>query len=542
VERVDSFPTTANGKPDHAALASTPGCWCLRPACRPRRPPTAASVRDLLAVVVARPDATVDDSFVSLAGDSLSFVEASTRLAEHLGTLPQDWHRRSARDLAAAARPPRRRGWVPTEVPSLLRALAILAVVVTHCDLVLVPGGAHVLLAVAGYNLSRFALAGSTGRARVGRVLGSLAAIVVPAAVWIAGVAAVTGQYRWSTALLLNQVVGPEQWTDDWQFWFIEALALAFLLVAGLMAVPAVARLHDRAPFGFAGGRGDGHARAPVPAGRRRGRATERYAAPVVLWCIALGWWATTATSASRRVLVAAVAAVSMHGFFDDPQREAVVTLGIALLVFVPQVPLPRFTAHAVRLVSAASFWIYVTHWQVYPPLEDSGHPGPRWWRRCWWARRLGGLHAAAVVRPGAVATWGRSFPNSCPGTARRSANPVSFPSKCEETTRAGVDDPGPNTAAPVNPHPRARTSGEGALLRVPGRRITHADALDRGSRRPGLGGRPPLALARRHEGRGHRRQCSGSTWVAGVVIAVMLVRWQHWVPPFLAAGFGFTP
>jgi hypothetical protein len=25
--------------------------------------------------------------------------------------------------------------------------------------------------------------------------------------------------------------------------------------------------------------------------------------------------------------------------------------------------------------VSAASFWIYVTHWQVYPPLEDSGHP-----------------------------------------------------------------------------------------------------------------------------------------------------------------------
>jgi hypothetical protein len=26
---------------------------------------------------------------------------------------------------------------------------------------------------------------------------------------------------------------------------------------------------------------------------------------------------------------------------------------------------------------------------------------------------------------------------------------------------------------------------------------------------------------------------------VAGVVIAVLLVRWRHWVPPFLAAGFG---
>ncbi len=27
---------------------------------------------------------------------------------------------------------------------------------------------------------------------------------------------------------------------------------------------------------------------------------------------------------------------------------------------------------------------------------------------------------------------------------------------------------------------------------------------------------------------------------VAGLVTAVLLVRWQHWVPPFLAVGFGF--
>jgi len=395
VERVDSFPTTANGKPDHAALAKHARLLAPAAGWPTEAPPTAASVRDLLAVVVARPDATVDDSFVSLAGDSLSFVEASTRLADHLGRLPQDWHRRSARDLAAAARPPRRRGWVPTEVPSLLRALAILAVVVTHCDLVLVPGGAHVLLAVAGFNLSRFVLAGSTGRVRVVRVLGALAAIVVPAAAWIAAVAAFTGQYRWTTALLLNQVVGPEQWTDDWQFWFIEALALGFLLVAGLLAVPAVARIHDRAPFGFTGvvviaTLALRYVLVGVEAG-----ATERYAAPVVLWCIALGWWATNATSTSRRVLVAVVAAASVQGFFGDPQREAVVTLGIALLVFVPQVPLPRFGTHAVRLVSAASFWIYLTHWQVYPPLEDSGHP---------WA----GLVASVLVGLAAAACYTR--------------------------------------------------------------------------------------------------------------------------------------
>ena len=123
--------------------------------------------------------------------------------------------------------------------------------------------------------------------------------------------------------------------------------------------------------------------------------ATERYAAPVVLWCIALGWWASTATSTRGRVLVAVIAAASMQGFFGDAQREALVTLGIALLVFVTQVPLPQFAGHAVRLVSAASFWIYVTHWQVYPPLEDSGHP---------WA----GLVASVLVGLAAAACYTR--------------------------------------------------------------------------------------------------------------------------------------
>ena len=35
--------------------------------------------------------------------------------------------------------------------------------------------------------------------------------------------------------------------------------------------------------------------------------------------------------------------------------------------------------------------------------------------------------------------------------------------------------------------------------------------------------------------------QLFGLNVVAGVVIAALLVRWMHWVPPFLAVGFGFT-
>ena len=37
--------------------------------------------------------------------------------------------------------------------------------------------------------------------------------------------------------------------------------------------------------------------------------------------------------------------------------------------------PLPRLVAGAVQVVAAASLWIYLTQWQVYPGLEDAGHP-----------------------------------------------------------------------------------------------------------------------------------------------------------------------
>ena len=37
--------------------------------------------------------------------------------------------------------------------------------------------------------------------------------------------------------------------------------------------------------------------------------------------------------------------------------------------------PVPRLLAVGVHTVAAASLWIYLTQWQVYPPIEDAGHP-----------------------------------------------------------------------------------------------------------------------------------------------------------------------
>lgn len=381
VHRVEAWPRTPSGKPDRAALRHQAAL--LLDAAEPTAgaddgPLTPDAVRDVLAVCLHRPEATLEDSFVSLGGDSLSFVEVSTRLAQHLGRLPAGWQHLSARELAASvvAAAPARAGWRQVEVPTLLRAGAILAIVVAHVDLWLLLGGAHVLLAVAGFNLARFQLATPGRRRRVRAVLGGVARAAVPASLWIAFAALVTGNYELRTALYLTNLLGPQTWSADWQLWFLEVFVWSGLAVALLVAVPAIDRVQRRRPFEVAA--------AVVVACLALRYATvgvaaesiERYMLPHVLWCVALGGAAAFVRTPRQRLVVLALTAVGCAGFFvDDPQRQLVLAVGIALLLVERSVWLPALLAGAIAVLAQASLWIYLTHWQVYPSLEAAGHP-----------------------------------------------------------------------------------------------------------------------------------------------------------------------
>jgi hypothetical protein len=314
------------------------------------------------------------DSFASLGGDSLSYVEASVRLEQLLGRLPDDWHLRPVGTLVPA--PARRapRGWQSVETGVLLRALAIVAIVGTHGNLLDLTGGAHLLLVLMGFNLGRFALGSPHRRERVRALVRSVARVAVPSVLWISGVTLLTGQYPWATALLVNSLVGPRSWAEPaWHFWFIEAFVLCALGLAVLAAVPAVHRLDRRHPFWF-----------PVVLALvglltryevvvlRGGDVIHR--AEVVWWLVALGWATARATSTTHRAVVSALLVLTVPGFFTDPARDAVVLLGALALVWVRRTWLPTALVPLLSALAAASLWIYLTHWQVYPHLEVD-HP-----------------------------------------------------------------------------------------------------------------------------------------------------------------------
>lgn len=362
---VDALPRLANGKTDHAAVSR------LQPAPSTDAGSPADSLARLYGRVLGR-EVGPQDSFVTLGGDSLSYVELSLRLERRLGRLPADWPERTVADLALGdlAAPRRRFARIDTTIP--LRALAIVMIVGSHSNLWTLLGGAHVLLAVAGANFARFHLTDEGSRERLRRVGRAAARIAVPAVLWIGLVSLVAGTYPLRTVLLLNDLLGGRGWSEPaWHFWFVEVVLMLALGAGLLTSVPRVMALERRHRFGLAAGL---TALALVP---RWWATWSSYDGDVihsslfVAWLFLGGWAAAVARTRSQRLSVTGLLALGAWDFTGETQRDLVVAAGLLALVWLPTVPWPRVLVGATGTLASASLYVYLTHWQVYPHLED---------------------------------------------------------------------------------------------------------------------------------------------------------------------------
>jgi len=358
VRVVPELPRLISGKPDLLAV----GALADAPAAAQAPVTSTDQVRALFAELLDVAEVRDEDTFVSLGGDSLSYVEMSVRLEQALGHLPDGWHVTPVGALLPRPAARRRRG-VRLETSVFLRALAIVLIVGTHAKLFSWQGTAHVLMAVAGYNFARFQLAGA-GWSRARHQLRSIVRVVVPTVAVIAVGYVVTDHYTVANLVLLNAVLGTETWTTAWHFWFVEVLVYVLLAMTLLLAVPAVGRAERRWPFAlpmalFAVGLLGRFAVVDLPVPHTR----------PVLWLFALGWATATARGPWQRVVVSLAVLLTVPGFFDDPRRDGLIVAGLLLLTWVPAVPSTRGLSRVAGVLAGASLYVYVTHWLVYPEL-----------------------------------------------------------------------------------------------------------------------------------------------------------------------------
>jgi len=366
---VDALPRLANGKVDRGAVADA--------VARPRVCAAAVVVGaeqlrrryEALIGVPVRPD----QSFADVGGDSLAYVAVSVAVEDALGHLPRDWHRTSVAELTShAARrpaacidavdePAQRRLVREVETSIVLRALAIVAVVASHVGLLDVRGGAHLLLAIVGFNLARFQVGISDPSLRLRRMLRTTAEILVPALIVMAVLAA-SPLYSWYLLGATSWVV-PTTDAPEWRYWFIEALLWLLPLAALALRIPAVEGARRRAPW-------------LLPAAATLGlwaafhlwvpdaRPSVLFAPLAVAWVALLGWTVAEARTVRLRLATSVLVMATVLPSFDGT-RLWVLPAGLLALLWLPSVRLPAVAVPVVRAVAEASLYVYLTHWIV---------------------------------------------------------------------------------------------------------------------------------------------------------------------------------
>ncbi|MGW7436727.1 AMP-binding protein [Streptomyces sp. NPDC054849] len=371
VRILPDLPRLPTGKPDYQAvreLSRQAPDTATGPGATPDGIPE--SLCRLYARVLDRTDVTDESSFVSLGGDSLSYVEMSIHLEERLGHLPANWHTTPIRDLRQPEQPVSSSRKRALETSVALRALAIFCIVGSHIHVFGIKGGAHILLAVAGYNFARFHLTAAKRRVRLRRIWTAIARITLPSMAWIGLILLLNDDYTLANLFLLDSVFGPEDLKTGMQFWFIEALVYILIAAVAILGLPVVDRAERRFPYtlplALAGlGLLTRYDLVGLP---HREQIPD---AITVFWLFALGWAAAKATTVRQRLLVTAAALATVPGFFPgDPGREAIIMAGFALLVWVPTIPSRERLNQLAGLLATSSLYIYLTHWQIFPLID----------------------------------------------------------------------------------------------------------------------------------------------------------------------------
>lgn len=370
IRAVEEWPRLPSGKIDYPAI--------LRAAEGGRRASEPGqSMLEAYAALLGRTQITPDDSFVSLEGDSLSYVAVASEIDRRLGYLPEGWEHLSIAEIDTLEPKGGDKGAKHYDTEMLLRAGAITAVVANHAS----PGtgwhfggGADILMLLVGFSLARF----NFGRLVEGQgwhVLASLMKrVILPYYLMLLAYSLFSGEVSAASLLMVSNFEG-RFGSFLTPYWFMEALLQSSLLIVLLFALRPVRSAASENPFRFGlcflGGALLLKAVAYLAFHHDQ---LQKMTPDAVLPLIACGWLLFFARS-PREKLVATFAALGfalVHlaapqlGGWDyqlvGQHRLPWLLAAFMGLLYVPRLPLPALVARWVSRIAAASFTIYLVH------------------------------------------------------------------------------------------------------------------------------------------------------------------------------------
>ncbi len=370
---VDSLPKTATGKIQRKQLAQS---YALQSSDEDQSvdatDSTVADASPIQAIfrrVLNLSNIEPQNSFISLGGDSLSYIQFSMQLESYLGYLPQRWEQMSLTELERLV--PQRKRNNAIEMDVFLRAIAISAVVSTHCSMIALKyifGGSLLLLILAGLNFARFQ-GYALSKGKFDSIIPTFRGLLIPHFVMIIASQILNQKFDATVLLLFNNFIislGDRVSPLPYPYWFMSVLVQILVLFYLLFLIKPLRYFANSSPWRF------GlilliTAVLTSMISMHLWHSNELFyprLPHVLLWLFALGWCIHFAKSRTENLATTGILVITMSLMFMNgiTSEKLWILIGGAMLIWVPSISLPPILKSIIRTISAATYYIYVIH------------------------------------------------------------------------------------------------------------------------------------------------------------------------------------
>ena len=331
-----------------------------------------------------------EDSFETMGGDSLSYIQFSLGFEERFGALPSGWEsltvaeleKNAAGQMEKSGATGGRWSWRRLEAATLTRAFFMICIVALHLDTFYYSsnwGAAYFLFMLCGYSVMRFQWPEISRTGKVGTLLGTVLRVAIPTLL------VTIAMQLWARTFELKPLLLISNWFDAREYhvayyYFAEIYMQLLLVIAALLSIPLVREQLRKRPMTSS--------IALIVLAMVVSWLVEQvwdtnylyHRTPIwYLWTVGAGMLMASARTMQNRILAMAIITVAVllhHGFTSASDYIVGAT---ALLLFWPEITVPSGVKMVVAEIAGSSMFMYLSHFQVRSLVIRLFH-GPMPW------------------------------------------------------------------------------------------------------------------------------------------------------------------
>lgn len=323
-----------------------------------------------------------DDSFETMGGDSLSYIQFSLGFEERFGALPNGWEALTVAQLenSRASSGPSR--WRRLESATLTRAFFMICIVALHLDTFVYSqnwGAAYFLFMLCGYSVMRFQWPEISRTGNVSTIFGTIIRVAIPTFFVVIAMQLWAQNFEPKPPLLISNWFDPQEYHVAY-YYFAEIYMQLLLVVAALLAIPKVRQWFRDHPMISS--------TVLIVVATAVSWQVEKvwdtnylyHRTPIwYLWTVGAGMLIASARSMRDRLLAMAIVTVAVVEHHGLTSASAYITGGVAFLLFLPEISVPSWVKISVSEIAASSMFMYLSHYQVKSLIIRVFH-GPMPW------------------------------------------------------------------------------------------------------------------------------------------------------------------